>query len=302
MNDLMDLDAISHFPLLNFAKSMYIDYVSAMKQTARFSVNQLKKKEDIVELYHGTTAVHLSSILKEGLKPNAEGFNRWENEVPPLSNVSYLTDKWHPFFAAHAFLKVEEQRNPFIQSLIEGHLNKSMKFTGQKINFPCFIKVRVNKNFLIADEDFFLSRFMNEKTIKLLDKFKLDYDKIINENAPIPKEFFEELGIFDPVTLGKNCLNFNGTVAYLGEIPPEDIVEVTSMASFESFKWVLIDESTQYRKDYVSWQSGNGKGKLKNKDIQKMLSKASIDRTVPITSDIKNIVADYDKNKLMIRY
>lgn len=297
----MDIEAISNYPLLQVFKAIYMQSIEGLDDKSISEKITASNNTEYVELYHGTSARYLHSIIKDGLQPNRSGDNQWEgNDFPPMKNVVYLTDRWHIVFANQSYVRYQSSRHPLFQLIANGQIDGTKPFTGQKKDFPIYLKVRVAKSRLIADEDFFLSRKMNERLEGILQKHGLTCSEIIASNT-IPSEIKKEFMDIPIHEFAQSCLDYTGTVAVIGHIPPEDIVEITSLASLKTINYSIINEEHPYYQDYITWQKGNGKGKMKPKEIRRLETGLAIDATIKMKPSIKEIIADYDRKKLIIK-
>lgn len=58
-------------------------------------------------LYHGTSSIHLDSILRDGLKPRGRKKGNWES-YPSRSDMVYLSSAYAPYFAINSCKKGEK--------------------------------------------------------------------------------------------------------------------------------------------------------------------------------------------------
>ena len=91
---------------------------------------------------------------------------------------------------------------------------------------PVYIEVEVPAKNLVPDEDFMYTKYAVEKGKKLERKGL--------KNVPF---FFTE------------CLNFYGTCAHIGVIPPENIVSITVLGN-PKFLLELTDKKSEYMKEW----------------------------------------------------
>lgn len=240
-------------PKLTNAQALLRKQAQAIKEKYMESMSNLDfQKErmeadlsDTVTLFHGTTSLNLNSILEKGILTRDEvGTSNWEHLMESIPNATYLTDKWHYFYAINAtitYLQKEFGEN-------------WMKHQTDSPVFPCYVECRVPKNALLLDEDFILSQHM-------LKKIK----KSIKDNTSLDLNPLE-------------CLKHYGTVGVMGAIPPEWIVSFTVLAEPEMANYV-IDEKGQYFKDWKKWQYGRGKGELEATDLFKREQQSDLNGT-----------------------
>lgn len=126
-----------------------------------------RDSDEFVTLYHGTSTKYLNDILKKGILPrNQTGHTNWDVHVESIPNVTYLTDKWHYFYA----------------------INAVMEHSKEFAHFPCYIECKVPKRLLVMDEDFIHSDFMNkkiEKAIRVKSEITYDATECLNEYGTV---------------------------------------------------------------------------------------------------------------------
>lgn len=210
-----------------------------MKDISALNVEEFKqeaqKGKETVTLYHGTTTDKLKFIIQNGILPRKEtGISTWKDDRSSIETVTYMTKKWHYFYAFNAW-KVHLDTTYGDDWVMRGIVPQ----TGV---FPCYFACKVPKGLLVADEDFIISNFMKKKILSYAKK-----------NKDI---------VLDPM----ECLAEYGTVGVLGGVSPSMIDSFTVLGSAEMFKYV-IDEDSPYRKECYNWQHGKGKGNIKLRQI-----------------------------------
>lgn len=199
-----------------------------MDDIRQINIEERKKtanQNDCITLYHGTTTAHINSILQKGLLPRQHtGLSNWEHLMDSIENVTYLTNKWHYFYAINAQMEYEKKHGA----------------SGIRNTFPCYIECKVPKDLLVMDEDFLLTNYMANRIKSAVKRQKvLEYD---------PME----------------CLKEYGTVGVLGEIPPSMIVSFTVLGSPKTIKYFLDKNSQYMKDWHRWQQGkGKGKVKLR---------------------------------------
>jgi hypothetical protein len=224
------------FDVVKYLKDSHVKVLESMNE--RDLVSDSNKK-DTVTLYHGTTTAHLNNILKNGLLPRKETNNdNWSEISSSASNVIYLTNKWHYFYAYQA-----TQSHLIEKGRKEGIEPEPWFMTWETV--PCYIECEVPKSLLVPDEDFFHSHYISRK-IKSALKKERDYIEITWEES----------------------LAHYATVGVVGGIPVEYIKSFSILGEVELQKELMFDKSA-YQKDMKKWASGKGKGDLKLLDLMK---------------------------------
>lgn len=235
------------------AKNILRQQAQAIKEKYMEQIKTLDFQHEIAEanqsetvtLYHGTTSLYLNSILQNGILPRSEvGTSNWEHVMESIPNVTYLTNKWHYFYAINATI-----------THLQKEFGDEWPLLGVSVPvFPCYIECKIPKDLLLLDEDFLLSEHMGKKIKQSLkNEGNLDLDPL-------------------------ECLNHYGTVGVMGAIPPEWIVSFTILGEPGMINYV-IDEKGQYYKDWKKWQYGRGKGKLTELDLFKREEKSDLNGT-----------------------
>jgi hypothetical protein len=212
------------------------------KRISEMDIETIKAKanaSDTVTLFHGTTTAHLNDILSNGLRPRIETkIDNWGGELTSLENVVYMTNKWHYLYAYQA---------------TDSYLKEKHKGEGRKYepwwecweSYPCYIECTIPKALLVADEDFFHSKYISQKIKSAVKRNLMDVELNWNDS-----------------------LSQYGTAGVLGGISPSQIKSFSILGERKLFYELMLSEST-YNKDAVAWGAGKGKGKLKLFDIQK---------------------------------
>jgi hypothetical protein len=196
-------------------------------------------EQDYVTLYHGTTSAYLNNIIKTGILPRQQSrISNWKNN-PSIENVTYLTNKWHYFYANSATIKYMDIN--YWWNTFE--------------TLPCYVECRIPKALLIADEDFIFTSYFFKK-IKSAK----------NKNLDLTVNWME-------------CLSQYGTVGVLGAIDPKYIVSFTVLGDVHLFAQNFMIQESQYLKDYEKWQEGKGKGKLKLQDLLNIEQQSDLNGT-----------------------
>lgn len=199
-------------------------------------------KSDTVTLFHGTTTAYLNFILRGGILPRSQtGNGNWEGEVSSIENVTYLTNKWHYFYAMNAHMNYTKN-----EQVNEPESSASLP------SLPCYVECKVPKDLLVVDEDYLLTSHFQQKIKSYTKK---------NPKAP----FEEVFTLIEPM----ECLAQNATVGVLGTIPPSMIVSFTVLGDENLFRY-LTDNHSPYMRDWNKWRQGKGKGKVK---LQTLLEK-----------------------------
>lgn len=248
---------------------------SYMKQLASIQKEEVFKEideRDTVTLYHGTSTVHLQSILSKGILPRKDtGNDNWSHVTSSIENVTYMTNKWHYFYGVNASME-------YISSL--GDEQSMAEKVIEHNVFPCYVECKVPRALLVFDEDAILSKFMFQKVKKALkQQTNIAYD---------PME----------------CLAQYGTVGVIGSILPEYIQSFTVLGEPDMYKYV-IDHSSIYYKDWLKWQKGNGKGQLKLKELLQREAQSDLNGTwwvkdIPKGAYIERFGINPKTNKLAI--
>lgn len=209
------------------------------EQVEEINIKEVKSEIDLsdtVTLYHGTTFGHLNSILKYGILPRAiTNIDNWEDVeliLPSTSNVVYLTNKWHYFYAYQATGTYMEKNYQRINWWDTGE------------TFPCYVECVVPKALLVADEDFFNSKYMTQKIKTSIKKGK-------------------ELTVS-----WEESLAHYATVGVLGGVQPEWIRSFSVLAEPKLYYDFFLGD-TPYSKEFWAWTQGKGKGKIKLIDMMK---------------------------------
>jgi len=218
------------------------EYMDSVRQINIEERQKASNPDDYVTLYHGTTTAYLNSILRNGLLPRIHtGLSNWERTMNSIDNVTYLTNKWHYFYAINAQMEYEGKQKTSIHQRT-------------RTSFPCYIECRVPRDLLVIDEDFILTNYMLKK-IKNSVKRKKDLE-------------------YDPM----ECLAEYGTVGVLGEIPPSMMISFTVLGEPKTIEYIL-DANSQYMKDWHKWQQGKGKGKIKLKQLWEKEAESNLNGT-----------------------
>ena len=125
----------------------------------------------------------------------------------------------------------------------------------EQVAFPCYVECVIPKDLIVVDEDFFISNYSIKKARNAFKK---------------NKEF---------TLTWEECLAQYGTVAVLGNIPVKYIKSFTILGDVEYFMEELMADDCQYKKDYIKWQSGKGKGDLNINDLIGLESKSKLNGT-----------------------
>ena len=300
MPSTMSPKIIPLYPLLLLAKKYYMNLIENIRLKEPLQIDS----NDWITLYHGTTADKIPSILKYGIKPNTSGYTNWnDQEFKPSTKLTYLTDTWHHFYAAIAYKNVLNKRFGDMHTLlVERQLATGKPHTEEEDSAPCIIEVKVQKKALLPDEDFFLTKEMNNRMETLLKNEGILKDGVLNQDAQITTELFEKLGLLD---LGYTSLEFNGATAHYGEIPPEQIISFTVFGSPLILQETLIQEENAYHQGYFYWQEGLGKAKLSENQLQKInkfpLTKKYEINQLPKNKEVERIIVSYPKNNISMK-
>lgn len=224
---------------------------------------------DTVTLYHGTTTGYLNQIIRNGILPRKEtGIGNWENEVASIENVTYLTNKWHYAYAMNAHML----------HLQNEHGDDPTKITALT-SFPCYIECKVPKDLLVADEDYLLSSYFQQKIKYYMKK---------NPKSP----YTELFDLIDPM----ECLTQYGTVGVLGSISPSMFVSFTVLGEQNLYQY-LLDDSSPYIKDWNKWKQGKGKGKIKLKTLWEKEAESNLNGTWHISQVKKGKIVSFGLNE-----
>lgn len=190
-------------------------------------------KKETVRLFFGTSTDKLNSILKNGIPTQERASTaRWKGMKVSMKNVTYLTDKWHYFYAVNDCLAHVRKETP----------NNSLEESYDAGVFPCYIECEIPKELLVMDEDYLITRHMAKKVEKVMVKGG-------------------ELTL-DPM----ECLEKYGTVGVMGAVKPESIKSFTVLGEPGMFNYIA-DTNGQYIEDWRSWGKSGEKGKLKRKNL-----------------------------------
>ena len=262
-----------------FWKVMKENYLKSLSEIDIEDAVSNANHNDTVTLYHGTTTAHLMNILLNGIRPRIEtNFNNWKHN-PSFENLTYLTNKWHYFYAFNATNSFMDDK--YGEEYLENHPDLQWWVTGETL--PCYVECKIPKSLLVADEDFFASRYFVNKLKSAVKKGKdLTYDWM-------------------------ECLSQYGTVGVLGGVKPEYIVSFTVMADIRIFHEYFLDDNSQYVKEYKRWQLGKGKGKMTAKDLMKIEMKSDYNGTwwiKDLPSDLIGIkfAINQSTNKISMQY
>lgn len=261
------------------AKNLLRTQAQAIKEKYMEDIQHIDFQEKIkgadasetISLFHGTSSLYLNSILERGILPRSEvGTSNWEHVMESIPNVTYLTDKWHYFYAINANITYLQEEFGDEWPLL---MDKAQVY-------PCYVECKVPKDLLLIDEDFLLSEYMGKKIKKAVKE-----DKNLDLN---PME----------------CLSQYGTVGVMGGIPPEWIVSFTILAEPAMVHYVT-DEKGQYFKDWKKWQYGRGKGALTSLDLFKREEKSDLNGTwwtknLRAGTRIKQIGVNPDNHKISL--
>lgn len=165
-------------------------------------------------LYHGTSKVHLPSILEKGVQP------RWLTQNSNWTCESgedrvYLTTTYAPYFAIQAC--DQKYDKPDAQ------------------NVPMVIEIDSNKlrrNDLVADEDYMEQLTRSQKKFDLFDPFLAS--KPVNERTIWFRDRARELVKNVPAFIWSNSIRSMGTCAYVGTVPLRAITKIVAFNPRES--------------------------------------------------------------------
>lgn len=250
---------VEDLDLLTEVKKKYMEDVQTI------NIEEIKKEaekdKETVTLYHGTSSNRLNLILREGILPRKDtGIDNWKGdgeEKSSIDNVVYMTNKWHYFYATNTVWVVANETGSYIGEY--------------GIIYPCYIECKVPKSLLVMDEDFIKTRYMIKKITSTYKKGR---------------------GlVFDPL----ECLSQYGTVGVLGGISPSMIVSFTVLGGVDIFKYI-IDEESPYYKEWLNWQLGQGKGKIKLKQMWEKEAECNMNGTWYTHEVKKNSKVSFKKN------
>jgi hypothetical protein len=253
------------------------DYLNFLSNKVKQLPQQLQKPNDKIKLFHGTTLKYLNSILVNGLLPRKSlNVNNWE-ERPSHEEVCYLTNKWHYFYA-------DQSTTMYMKNNFE---ENNHRWWENYETFPCYVELSIPRELLVADEDFIGTTYMIHKLNKFMQK-----NQEIKWNELISWE--------------ESLANY-GTVGILGSIKPENLISFTIIADIEWFYRYINSSGSQYHKDYLKWQGGKGKGKLKFMELLELEDKSSKIATwwmkdIPKNSLIHSFTWDPEKNKILLKF
>lgn len=232
---MTSIDKLKEHPLWPYRE----DYVGFLRSINDDIFNKVDNN-DTITLYHGTTTAYLNSILTKGILHTEEtGTSNWDLDA--VEKFTYLTNKWHYFYAYRA------NEEYLIRTYGEEYQDVPEARWWDTLNpLPCYIECKVPKALLFADEDMILSRYVYKK-IKYASRKAI---KESQEKAPFTLTWEESLAQY-------------GTVAAYGTIPPEYIKSFTVLGD-PTMYLDLYAKDGPYRKDYMQWQNGDGKGKRFN--------------------------------------
>ena len=194
--------------------------------------NKEKDTNDLITLYHGTSARHLPSILENGIQPKKFHKNsNYDASNSSNSELVYLTNNLGYYYAFGTTMldmaAYEKENNVnFVElALTDAEMRTSYEIyyalTG---NVPILIEVSIPRTWLYFDEDIAYSR----KVRSMLSSGELTYDMLDYEISlqqhtctsilPVPLENIEEIQ----------------TIAYL------DLEELLTNTNYGNFcdKWV----------------------------------------------------------------
>ena len=222
----------------NLVKQMYRNWVDVAVENLNF--DEIDQK-DTITLFHGTNSMYLNSILQHGIVPRSvHGISNWEKH-PSFSNLTYLTDKWHYYYA--------------VSSIAIRMENDEIEFSENPV-FPVYFEVEVPKAMLLPDEDFLVASRLINNRMKKAQRTNKDFSVDWQE-----------------------CLAHYGTVAVMGAVKREWITSFTILADGKYLYSNFIDEKCQYYKDSRKWQQGKGKGKMKLLDLLHLEAQTDLNGT-----------------------
>lgn len=193
-----------------------------------------------ITLFHGTNTFYINEILRQGILTRSEvGVDNWENN-PSFEFLTYLTNKWHYFYAINSTLTQLKTTNP------------------EEVGFsilPCYFEVQIPKALLVADEDFLATKYA-------LNKMKSS----VRQGKNFELTWEESLAQY-------------GTVGVLGSIAPRYIKSFTVLGDVGYTVEAFLNENGQYMKDWHTWQVGKGKGKVRLRDLLELEAKSDMNGT-----------------------
>lgn len=235
------------------------------KSLERLDPNELlcnSNQKGTKTLFHGTTTAYLNDILQKGLLPRqATNIDNWADIQSSASNVVYLTNKWHYFYAYRATTIYLEQ-----QAKKEGIEPKPWWLTWDSV--PCYIECEVPKALLVPDEDFFHSQYVSQKIQSAIKKQKPEIE----------------------ITWEESLAHY-ATVGVVGGIPPQYIKSFTILGELE-LQQELMHEKSPYQKDLIKWGAGKGKGSVKLIDLIKREDRSLKNGTWFLSQIPKNAVIE----------
>lgn len=239
-NDLINMDDYQRedgkFEITHYFRDYH------KKLLEQMDPEEMKKNSNekgTVTLFHGTTTAHLNSILKDGLLPRGITKNdNWSDIHSSASNVIYLTNKWHYFYAYQA-------TDAYMSKVAKERGVEAEPWWASWETIPCYIECEVPKYLLVPDEDFFHSRYVSQKIQSAIKKQK-----------PSLEITWEE------------SLAHYATAGIVGGIPTEFIKSFSILGELELQKELMYDNSL-YQKDLTKWGHGKGKGDMKLLDLMK---------------------------------
>lgn len=243
------------FEMTKYLKDQHINMLESI------DVAEIKKNanmKDTVTLFHGTTTAHLNNILQNGLLPRKETNNdNWKDVGSSADNVIYLTNKWHYFYAYQASDAWMKEKHP-----LQEDERPNVWFDTWE-TFPCYIECEVPKALLVADEDFYHSRYVSQKIKAAVKK---------NQNS-IHLDWQESLAHY-------------ATAGVLGGVPVEFIKSFSVLGELKLYQELMFSASP-YQKDLMKWSQGKGKGDVKLLDIQKREDKSLLNGAWFMGRDVK---------------
>lgn len=140
----------THDLLMKLKRKYMNDILSITEEEIK---QKAQSDKDTITLYHGTTTDRLNSILQNGILPRAKtGIDNWQGEKSSIETVTYMTNKWHYFYAFRTF-----------QLYINATYGDDFENIKHLDTFPCYVECKVPKGLLVMDEDFLFTRFMVKK-------------------------------------------------------------------------------------------------------------------------------------------
>lgn len=241
MDNKIQLDTQAYFVDGKFEATRYYKDVFMCFLAGQRVEDRVVDPKDTVTLYHGTTTAYLNDILEHGLLPRKDtDQGNWQDQVASSPNVVYMTNKWHYLYAYNA-------TGAYIEKVEKNTGKEQEPWFKSWLTFPCYIECVVPKALLVADEDFFHSRYISNR---------------IQSSLRSGKEF--SIDSIDPL----ECLAHYGTAGVLGGIKPEYIKSFSILGELELYRELMFSNSP-YKKDTEKWGAGKGKGKVELLDIMK---------------------------------